>query len=312
MRKQPIKLAQLNALNGRYKMSKSLQTDYQILLSGYEGELLLDHWLNQLNYMSLKNIFVKIKNNLIQLDSVYFIDKHIIILDAKNYKGSYRYNESNLSNDQFIIKSPFHNVERTKSILKSLFPLSTIHLKIIFVNPSFKFEPPCNHKDIFLSTEKERLIHFLNQFGVSNQISISNYEKMSKYINSGGKYNSPLHLDNININPGLLCKCRKDIAHSIRKGHKYVICPYCQSKISVHQLIIQNIDEWITIYQRPINIKESQWWCKGVSRHTLYKVLNTYYLRSGDRYHFVYANEEIIKLKSLHEEEYLKEVLTLK
>jgi len=281
-------LKQLNAIVGRYQMEDLLIDEHARLLKGFEGELQFDLWLANERYLKLNDVYLKIENSTIQLDSVLFIDDKIIAVDIKNYSSKYRVIDNHWSNEYRTLPNPLESITRQHFLLSKLFPKQQIVMMMVFINPKFSIDKAFHNKNIYMHYDRLRLLNDLKNYGHSNSKSLKHLNHMKRYITDGSIFMKNYDFSDKQIKSGILCSCRKEISSCIQPSCKYTVCKYCNTKHNTKELIRNNIIEWITIHKRPITYKEACIWCEGVSGKTIQRVLTKYFIREGKNRNYKY------------------------
>jgi hypothetical protein len=136
----------LRHLNTRMKLPSKEVQSLNRLEKGFQGELVFDQWLLDLNeeVIILSNLLFEDQKTKFQIDSLAITQNSIFLSDVKNYEGDYYYDSEK---DQFFIYSgteitnPLHQLQRCDTLLRQLLKNLGFQFKIVsnltFVNPEF-------------------------------------------------------------------------------------------------------------------------------------------------------------------------------
>ena len=292
MRRMSDKLRQLHALKNRSILDDSLTKEYRIKHRGFIGECKLDQWLNDTPYIKYDDLYLTIDKDTIQLDTALFIGHHVIIIDAKNYKGHYKISDTSWTNEFVTIDNPILHISRTQSILSKVINPNYLHIWMVFVDDDFKPHRPIQLPHVYMPYEKYRLLFDLSQFNHRKDESL-NIQKLMQNQVSGKHFDPPIRCDDFTIQPGLLCPhCKNDLSEKIKRRYKYVTCTHCNLKISAQNLVKFNIEDWIYIYQKGITLKEALNWCPTVSKDLIYNVLKKHFNSNALKRNSTYTLKE--------------------
>lgn len=155
MRTKTIELQYLETLAKRTTLTSTEINRSNALTLGFEGELLLDQALIKTGLQSntiLSDITLNYKNNVTQIDQIFSIGKTLYINDAKNYQGSYSFQEKTwIRNGKTIPHNIFGQIDRARDILtcilednKLIHPIDTT---IVFTSPfvNLDIKDPVDH-----------------------------------------------------------------------------------------------------------------------------------------------------------------------
>jgi len=89
-RKKPLILQKYEALLPRLsRMKPEIQQEYIKYKKGYEGELKVDYYINQLDssYTILQDVCLDVQGQVVQMDNLVLTENAIYIIEVKNYYG---------------------------------------------------------------------------------------------------------------------------------------------------------------------------------------------------------------------------------
>lgn len=283
-RSEPVELRSLKGLDDRMDFAEKEKQQLLTLKKGYEGEIILDVWLEQLigESLILNDLLLEWSGTTFQLDSVVITQDITYLFDAKNYEGDYYYDGERLKliNGKEI-KDPLLQLKRSESLLRQLLNHSGFHLPvapyIIFTNPGFTlYQAPLDQPIVFPS-QLNRFMKKLN----SKQSKLNNqHRKLAERL---------LSLDQTNLSSPRLphysfeqlvkgIKCAECNAMFSACQGKNFLCGKCGGKEFIDTAVMKNVEEFRLLFpDRRITIKEIYQWCDyAVSKKVIRRILSTY------------------------------------
>jgi len=276
----------MKSLNNRMKLSKNDKQYYYNLKKGYEGEVLFDSYLDNLqcDCLILNDLLFKINKNTFQIDSLILMSEMIYLFEVKNFEGDYIYKlESNQiipKSREIEIQNPLIQLQRTESLLRQL--LQSLGIKIpinssvVFVNPTFTlYQAPIN-KPFILPTQ---IIRYIKQIE-TKPTRITNNQKfladklISLHRNESDYSQIPTYGYN-ELEKGITCeKCYSFLVYI--EGHR-CICKECGNIESASLSIIRSVKEFKLLFpERKITTNEIFEWCKVIgSKKRILRVLES-------------------------------------
>lgn len=280
-RTEPKELVVLKTLRNRMDLSMAYQQNYISLKKGFEGELLFDLLLENLECecLVLNDLLLKVNNQTFQIDSLIILKNAVYLLEIKNYSGNYCYKTDKIFlKDQAEITNPLIQLYRTESLLRQLFLKfhfkTSIHPLIIFINPEFTlYQAPLGAPFIFPS----QLNGFIKKLNSSQSEVHEDHIKIAERLLS-------LHIDENpyqqlppyhyhQLRKGMYCASCHSFAISI-KG-KMSTCTSCGNKELVESAVLRNVKEFKLLFpNEKVTTSKMYAWCHMiVSRRRILRIL---------------------------------------
>lgn len=269
----------------RGNLDEELRNNLHRLSRGFHGEkLLLEHLQRDLknNPITLFNLRLIIDGSEVQIDCIMIFQQEIIILEIKNYRGNFYFNnEEFFVNQKTPIKNPIHQLNRTKMLFSTFLKDQQIPLKltgyVVFINSEFHLYHSPSHLPIIYAPQiKEFLRACHNKPCKLNQL----HERMKLIFHTHHQENSiyerqldrQLTYEIDSIKKGILCKrcgIRKDLYAWD------VTCHKCMHTENLADAVIKTIEEFQTLFpDQKVTIQNvADWTDNIVSKYRLRKIL---------------------------------------
>lgn len=286
-REEPIELKILRLLNPR--MTLSDKQHFSNLEKGYEGELQLDVWLEDLKNECLivNDLLLKHKQQLFQIDTLLIFSNKIYLFNVKYYEGDY-YTE----HDQWYMMSgkeindPLLQLKRSDYLLRQLLQ----HLKmnflpveplLIFINPAFVLYNASRNLPAVFLPQMQRYMKKLN-----NEKSTINrkHEHLAAQLASLHEAEYPhTELPDYNIDrlaKGVVCvRCHAIMSF---KGETFA-CGHCGLEENIKNGILRSTEEYKILFpDRKVTTHAIYEWCAMQGdRKRVARTLATHYKRVG-------------------------------
>ncbi|WP_241768539.1 nuclease-related domain-containing protein [Mesobacillus subterraneus] len=155
-RVESLELQILRMLNSRMSLTPKEHSNYLYLEKGYEGEVIFDHWMEEVEngFLVLNDLLLEHRNTKFQIDSL-FLSKIIHMFEVKNFEGDYFIEGDRwYTHNGVEISNPLILMERAESLLRRMVRDLGYNIKIestlVFVNPHFAlYQAPRNLPIIF-------------------------------------------------------------------------------------------------------------------------------------------------------------------
>lgn len=246
-RNEPAELKLLKVLMQRKQLTKEEEQNYFNLKKGYEGELKFDHFTEKLNCpcLILNDLYLKINNRDVQIDSLIIADNKVYLFEIKNYEGDFYYEDDRLflKNHKEII-NPIIQLERLQSLFRQLLLNLNFSMPIeaylVFINPAFMLYQAPMDKPILLSSQLNRFINHLNHI---DTLLNHHHEELAKKLLGLHIVHEQFQLD---YKYELLQKgtsCLQCGSHSYTINSFKFICLNCSSEENLKSAIVRTIKE---------------------------------------------------------------------
>jgi hypothetical protein len=159
----------LKVLNTRVVLSEKEKQYYLNLQKGFEGEVMFDGYLQQINMQSyiLNDLLLEQNHSHFQIDSMMILQRLSYLFEVKNFEGEYYFEGDTFKTiNGNEVKNPLLQLDRNVSLLRQFFNSLGFKIPIepylVFVNPEFTlYQAPLDRR-IILPTNLNRFIHQVN------------------------------------------------------------------------------------------------------------------------------------------------------
>lgn len=295
-RKKSLELQILASLNNRSKLSEKYKSRFFTLQKGYEGEVLFESYIENLqnNYLILSDLFLLTNSNYFQLDSIIITDDKLFLFEVKNFEGDYFYDptKDRISSKSKEILNPHFQVVRAETMLRQLLQNNGIRLPIeynvVFINPEFTlYGAPYDKPFIYptqihrylkrfdrIPTDKPNKNHFVADKLLSLHTSDSQFWQIPPY-----EYD--------HLKKGVTCTVCNSFMISV-EGQSCV-CGVCEHREPVASAVMRCVKEFKLLFpEEKITTNGIFEWCQGVvSSRTILRMLKRNFKMVG-RSHSVF------------------------
>ncbi len=289
--KKPYELAIFDALYLRVKFSRKEEMYYHNLRLGFEGELRLEQALRiglADTFYILSDMRFEIGTTSFQLDSLILTGVEVIMLDAKNFPGDYKFSDNRwfkLPNKE--INNPLLQLKRNETLMRQLLEKINRNLAVesynIFTHREFTlYQAPIN-KQLIFPTQIQRFISTLNEKPPAN----SSHLKLAHQLISSdiGPYPHP-QIPNFQYNQikkGLRCLECGGLPMKI-EGRK-AVCLQCHGNEHIHEAILRNIHEFRLLFpDEKLTTNLVYDWCGEVySKKSIQRLLENHFSKIGSK-----------------------------
>jgi hypothetical protein len=273
-RKIPPKLAAIERLllrisNQNSDLALKLQQQYKAIRAGYQGELIVDHFVRESNikepFVYWPNAEIQVtQHRHVQLDALIVAPNFSCIFEVKNMRGSIKFLEKpfqlsqSVEGEEKIFECPQSQIIRASNSIRYMFDQCKVKLpiysKIIFSNSKTHIQQPPTLVDILFP---KQISNFLEQLAKKpNLLSKREFERLVHHIEGLIKPFNPFPLSKTleikdQIIEGIICLCGNSIDLS---NNSYKHCPICGCPKG--KFIEQAMYDWFTIFQKNITNEE--------------------------------------------------------
>lgn len=273
-RKIPPKLEAIERLllripNQDSELALKLQRQYKAIRAGYQGELIVDHFVRESN---IKNPFAYWPNaelqitqhRHVQLDALIVAPNFSCIFEVKNMRGTIRFLENpfqlsqSVEGEERIFECPQSQIIRASNSIRYVFESRKVQLpiysKIIFSNSKTHVVQPPTLVDIMFPKQISSYLEKLDEKPAI--LTTREFERLVNHINKLIKPFNPFPLSKTleikdKIIEGIICLCGNPIDLS---NNFYKYCPICGCP--KRKFIKQAMQDWFTIFQKTITNEE--------------------------------------------------------
>jgi hypothetical protein len=288
-REKPLKLTLLEFLNNRMQLSEEDKQDLHNLKKGYDGELIIDTLLQnlQIDHILVNDLTLQVNNTTFQIDSLLITDK-IHMLEVKNYEGDFYYDSDRLFTKSNVeISNPLIQLERSESLLRQLLQNLGMNIPIqasvLFINPEFMLYQAPSNKPFIFPSQLNRFVKRLN----SNPGQVTNRHKsLAKKLISLHLHKTPYSrlpkFEYEQLQKGICCKqCHRiSITHD-GKGRNCA-CSVCGKVEPIQDAVLRSVREFQVLFPDVrITTRGVYEWCGIVSKKTISRILGRYFKSVG-------------------------------
>lgn len=290
-RTEPKELMTFRLLNKRMNLTNEDKQYYQALQKGYEGEVMFDEILHELqgDWYILNDLLFSVNNNTFQIDTLIITSDVVYIFEIKNYEGDFYYNSGRIFTLKHIeINNPVHQLNRSRYLLQQLIHHLGYHLKVeasvVFIHPHFMlYRAPLDQPFIF----PPQLKPYLKNMAANTSHLNEKHRLLAKKLLSLHKDSSPFtqlpkyRFDE--LKKGITClKCD---SFSVTVDDQYCSCNRCGFKESIKDAVIRSVEEYVLLFpERKITTSAIYEWCKIIpSRKRITNILVKNYKKVGSR-----------------------------
>lgn len=262
---------------------------YLNLKKGFEGELLFDEWLGNLDdeFLIMNDLLLECNNNLFQLDSVLIAKDRVYIFEVKNYEGDYYIDEERwYSISGTEITDPLLQLKRSETLFRRLLQNAgfnfSIESYIVFVNPEFYlYQAPLKKPFIFQS----QINKFMSQLNKTSTNLAEKHKKLTDHLLSIHQSDSPYkrlpYYNFEKLKKGIICNRCNNIMTDLTI--KKVICKECGCEENITSAVLRSVEEFRLLFpDKKITTTSIIEWCKIIkSRKTMWKILSLNFKKVG-------------------------------
>ena len=279
------------ALNNRMKLSPDQKRKYEQNQKGYEGEILFDRYIEKLNVpcLILKDIWLKVDGNKVQIDFLLITDKVVYIFEVKNFSGNFYYrNDSLYLDSEMEVFNPMNQIKRSKiiltKVLRSFQKNITIESAIVFINPKFVLYQGTPEKDFILFNQLEtRLAKLKREITVPTQQSHQLVKRiLDEQYPEEVRYEDLPEYEENTLRKGITCqKCH---SFSLKDTRQLCICLECGYTEKISDAINRSVKEYQLLFPYKEITKNSihRWMGETYSPQRIRRVLLKHYSLKGE------------------------------
>ncbi|GAM15807.1 nuclease-related domain-containing protein [Mesobacillus selenatarsenatis] len=269
-RVESLELQILRILNARLNLSPKEYSNYLYLEKGYEGEVIFDRWMEEVekSFLVINDLLLEYGNTKFQIDSL-FISKIIHLFEVKYFEGDYFIEGDRwYTNNGVEIKNPLQQMERAESLLRRLvrdlgFNIN-IESTLVFVNPNFYLYQAPRNLPIIFPNQIPRLLNKLHK-----QITpIKNtHTNLSDKLLSLHSHDSPYkRLPEYNfekLKKGIACSHCHTLNTMVTR--KTLICNNCGKRENIHEAVLRSVRDILLLFpEEALTVNMVHEWCDSI------------------------------------------------
>lgn len=255
MRKQPIKLHQMQVLRRRFELSENEEKEFENLQAGFLGELsfdkLLDAHLSGLNVYHVKDYRFKVDGSEVQIDNLLISGDQAYTFEVKNYNFDLVYCNKAwhfVNGEEF--KDLSMQVNRQRLLLQQLLKKGSFYSAsnnvmshLVFVNPKQTIYNMPNLENLIVPSNVDKRLSKICKSNYYDQSALYKFLESQRLVKS--IYDIPVDIKFETLRPGTYCyQCNS--TSTLDKIHRNLYkCKNCKIDYNILQ-ILQNLQTEIT------------------------------------------------------------------
>ncbi|MFY3792746.1 nuclease-related domain-containing protein [Ureibacillus sp. MALMAid1270] len=292
-RKESEELQLLRVLDQRMTLAEKDRLHYYNLKKGYEGELMFDSYLVNLqcDCLIINDLLFTVNQKTFQLDSLILKSDTVFVFEIKNFEGDFYYDSTNkkifpMKSKEVDIVNPIPQLMRSESLLSQMlhkngfkYPIKSF---VVFINPEFTLYQSPMDKSIIFSSQINR---FLQQFD-STQSRITKKDKLlaqnllTLHLPKS-PYSQIPEYDYEQLKKGITCAGCGSFLVTV-EGRR-LVCLGCGHSESVTSAVLRSVREFRMLFpERRITTSAIYDWCRVVeSRKSIRNILENNFKAYG-------------------------------
>ncbi|MFP7299535.1 nuclease-related domain-containing protein [Neobacillus niacini] len=275
----PLELVILRIMSDRKNLSDKEKLQLSNLEKGYEGEVMFDSLIQDLDTLVINDLLLEMGDTLFQIDTLIIFNERVYLIDVKYYEGEYCYDAGIFKTITGIErKDPMLQLNRCHSSLRQLlqkygfnYPIDAF---LVFVNPDFTLFQPTQNPQIILPTQVNSFIKKLNK-----KVSKLNdkHEKLADLLVTLHKTENPyVRLPAYSyemLQKGMKCGACRSFAVSVSRT--IITCESCGCEERVEAAVLRSVEELGILFPGiRITTNLVHDWCKVIaSTKTIRRIL---------------------------------------
>lgn len=276
-------------LNQRMILTKEDTSYYFALKKGYEGECSLDELFIKLrcDCLILTDLLLEVNRSHFQIDLLLITAAALMIYEAKNYEGDYRWGKEILTRDSGIqVENPSLQLARMRTKLQILFQQlrysGPFQQHVVFVNPAFTLYGAPVHEPFIFPTQLQAHLAKLNR---NTQKITQQDHRLAEQLLQLNQTDYPLKdvpaFTFQTLKKGITCPRCESLETEV--NHHWLICKKCQTKTPARQEIEKAITDFSTLFpgERLTTHQIYQWCGEKVPKNRIYRHLMENHVQQG-------------------------------
>ena len=248
MRKQPIKLHQMQVLRRRAALSEQVEKEFEKLQGGYLGELefdkLLDVHLSGLDVYHVKDYRFKVDDSEVQIDNLLISGDHVYTFEVKNYNFDLVYSNKawHLVNGEEF-KDLSMQVNRQRLLLQQLLKNGSFYSAsnnamshLVLVNPKQTIYNMPNLDNLIVPSNVDKRPSKICKSNYYDQSALYEFLESQRLVKSF--YDVPVEINYETLRPGTYCYIC-DSTSQLDKIHRNLYkCKNCKTAYKILQILL--------------------------------------------------------------------------
>lgn len=287
-RVESLELQILRMLNSRMSLTPKQHSNYLYLEKGYEGEVIFDHWMEEVEngFLVLNDLLLEHGNTKFQIDSL-FLSKILHMFEVKNFEGDYFIEGDRwYTHNGVEISNPLIQMERAESLLRRMVRDLGYNINIestlVFVNTHFAlYQAPRNLPIIFPNQIPRLLKNLQKQFAPLKTTHTHLAERLLSLHSHDSPYSRLPEYSFDKLKKGITCSH----CHSINTivTRKTLICSNCGKRETIHDAVLRSIKDIQLLFpEEALTVNTIHDWCKSVkTKKAIRNILSENYTLHG-------------------------------
>ena len=269
-RVESLELQILRMLNARMTLSPKEYSNYQYLEKGYEGEVIFDRWMEEVEkgYLVVNDLLLEYGNTKFQIDSL-FISKIIHLFEVKYFEGDYFIEGDRwYTNNGVEIKNPLQQMERAESLLRRMvrdlgFNIN-IESTLVFVNPNFYlYQAPRNLPIVFPNQIPRLLKNLQKQTAPIKNTHNNLAERLLTLHSQDSPYKRLPEYSFESLKKGMACSHCHTVNTIVTR--KTLICISCGKRENIHEAVLRSVRELQLLFPGEVlTLSKIHEWSKSI------------------------------------------------
>ncbi|MBM7618831.1 hypothetical protein JOC95_000673 [Bacillus tianshenii] len=288
-RTEPKELQVMNVLNSRMSLSEQDLIQLSTLRKGYEGELLFDKLVENLqgNWLVLNDLLLKINNSLFQIDSLIITPEIINLSEIKNFEGDFYYESDRLyMKNKKEVNNPLNQLNKSTLLLKQMLQAigfqMPIQSNVVFINPEFTLYQAPQNKPFIFPTQINK--HLKNLGSTTSKINTKHKilaEKLVSLHLTDSPYNNIPDYEYKSLRKGIVCE--KCVTFNMLLVGRRCKCNYCGHEQMVASSVINSVKDFKLLFpDSKLTTNAIYEWCgTALPKRRIRNVLEKNYKASG-------------------------------
>ena len=269
-RVESLELQIMRMLNARMNLSPKEYSNYLHLEKGYEGEVIFDRWMEEVEkgYLVLNDLLLEYGNTKFQIDSL-FISKIIHLFEVKYFEGDYFIEGDRWYTSNGVeIKNPLQQMERAESLLRRMVRDLGFNMNIdstlVFVNPNFYlYQAPRDLPIVFPNQIPRLLKNLQKQIAPLNNTHKNLADRLLSLHTQDSPYPRLPEYSFGKLKKGIACSHCHTVNTIVTR--KTLICKSCGKRENIQAALLRGVKELqLLLPEEELTVNKVHEWCNSI------------------------------------------------
>lgn len=288
-RTESAELRTYRSLNTRMELAVPDQKLCEYLESGYEGEKILDRWIEHAGEgLILNDLLFATGGSHYQMDSLYIAPQKIYLFEVKNLSGDHY-----IEKEEWIscatkseIKNPILQLKRCESLLRRQLQILKCSLPVeayvVFVNPEFHLYHAPLHSPLIFPSQWNRFSQRLKNVRLHNGYHSKLAEKLLSLHVEKSPYERRPEFRYEELRKGIVCGGCGRVGMEVINATN-LICRKCKNSERFKEGFLRSLEEFRLLFpERQVTTNQMYEWCRGIKdKRAIQRVLSENLNRIG-------------------------------